>query len=108
MIGFFDPPPSYSDVLRVGSRRNSQTDSSPTGYDNVAITIDELPPPFVEGDYAIKSTSHEENLNQNGSCSSAMTMIINDEDPSASNGPETVIIPMTNESNNTRESASVN
>lgn len=23
-------------------------------YDNVAVTIDELPPPFVEGDYVMK------------------------------------------------------
>lgn len=87
VIGFFDPPPSYNDVLRVGSNSqqleanqvplklviktivvkrffSSFLSISTTNsflfllllkaYDNVAVTIDELPPPFAEGDY-IKS-----------------------------------------------------
>jgi len=43
VIGFFDPPPSYNDVLSVGDHVNSTQ-----GYENAAVTIDELPPPFTE------------------------------------------------------------
>lgn len=45
VIGFFDPPPSYSDILRVNSTGQLQPSQA---YDNVAVTIDELPPPFAE------------------------------------------------------------
>jgi hypothetical protein len=42
VIGFFDPPPSYNEVLRGSNIRALE------GYDNAAVTIDELPPPFAE------------------------------------------------------------
>merc|ERR1740128_67959 len=45
VIGFFDPPPSYSEVLRVV---DADSVGSTQGYDNAAVTIDELPPPFTE------------------------------------------------------------
>lgn len=49
VVGFFDPPPSYSDVLTTGT-------PPVQAYDNVAVTIDELPPPFVEGEnYDVKT-----------------------------------------------------
>ncbi|KAI9559157.1 hypothetical protein GHT06_015946 [Daphnia sinensis] len=52
VIGFFDPPPSYNDIS--GGECSSQQQSEPNqqAYDNVVVvTMDELPPPFVEGDY---------------------------------------------------------
>lgn len=57
VVGFFDPPPSYSDVLSVGSTPPVQA------YDNVAVTIDELPPPFVEGEnYDVKTAEIPETV----------------------------------------------
>lgn len=44
VIGYFDPPPSYNDVLRVVNRSDVVGTAA---YDN-QITIDEMPPPFTE------------------------------------------------------------
>lgn len=64
VIGFFDPPPSYSDILGEGSGQ-LEPNQQQQAYDNVVVvTMDELPPPFVEGDY-IKSV--EKNVEEDES-----------------------------------------
>jgi len=78
VIGFFDPPPSYNDILNVGDHVNNTQ-----GYDNVGVTIDELPPPFSEEE------SKSNKLN-NTPC----------ETSTVDDTPTVIVIPTTNEGPN--------
>jgi hypothetical protein len=58
VVGFFDPPPSYNEVLTRINVNGTQA------YDN-HITIDELPPPFAESDVCKAVVPAEPELSAN-------------------------------------------
>lgn len=78
VIGFFDPPPSYNDVQSLGDHINTTQ-----GYENAAVTIDELPPPFTEEE------SKSDKVNNTSS-----------ETSTVDNTPTVIVIPTTNEGPN--------